>query len=77
MNLNEWQGRNPSGRPSAVDLLPEAVREQLIEARRSGTHSVPSMVAWLRAEGFDAVTVAGLYQYFRNRNIGNRDTSPA
>lgn len=67
MKLSEFRLERP--RRSVVDLLPDGVRDQLCEARRSGSHNVPEMVAWLRAEGYDEVTAGALRQWFDRRGV--------
>lgn len=66
MLLDEWpQGR--VGRTSAIDRLPDDVRDQLVDARLAGTHSVRAMVAWLTNEGYTDVTVNALANWFSTR----------
>jgi hypothetical protein len=67
MKLTEWPTRKQVGRPSAVDLLPDEVRDQLVAARLGGTHSVGAMVAWLKAEGHDQVSSNALANWFQTR----------
>jgi len=43
------------------------VRDQLIDARLAGTHSVAQMVAWLQAEGYDRVSANALSNWFQTR----------
>jgi hypothetical protein len=69
MNLNEWPARANTGRPSCIDMLPDDVREQLIAARTSGSHSVSAMVAWLKHLGHETVTANALYNWFTTRGI--------
>lgn len=66
MKLSSWE-RRKSGRLSVVDTLPDEVREQLIEARLAGTHSVGSMVEWLAHEGYEQVTASALSGWFQSR----------
>lgn len=68
MKLDEWQRRKP-GRQSAVDLLPDEVRAQLIAARQAGTHSVGSMAEWLAHEGYETVTASALSNWFQSRGV--------
>jgi hypothetical protein len=76
VKLDAWPGRKPS-RLSVVDRLPADVLEQLIAARRAGTHSVTAMAEWLAHEGHTdpPVTANALRNYFANRgiNIGEAD----
>lgn len=69
MKLNDWPTSNRATRVSVVDLLPDDVREQLIESRLAGNHSVPAMVAWLKSEGHDQVSTSALSAWFLNRNL--------
>lgn len=56
-----------------VDGLPADVIDQLVEARRSGSHSVADMVDWLHNDpdhtdaAFRKVTVSALQQWFAAR----------
>jgi hypothetical protein len=52
---------------TVVDRLPDDIKAQLIEARVSGSHTVPEMVAWLRQEGFTDVQPRGLNYWFSAR----------
>lgn len=58
---------------SAIDALPNEIREQLVEARINNTHYVPEMVAWLHSEEFegefDHVTVPMLNHWFLRRGM--------
>lgn len=67
MKLSDFPRHRRTARVSAVDLLPDEVVAQLIEARRSATHSVGAMVEWLKSEGYDNVTVAMLSCWFQAR----------
>jgi hypothetical protein len=69
--LSETTGRKRTRR-SAVDTLPEDIREQLIEARLAGTHSVTDMVEWLHndpehGDAYHSVSVPALTQWFQRR----------
>lgn len=68
MNIDDWP-RRATGRISVVDRLPDEVREQLVAARRNGTHSVNQMVAWLKHEGYEDVTRDALFNWFWTRGI--------
>lgn len=68
MNLDDWP-RRATGRSSAVDRLPDEVRDQLVEARRTGSHSVSAMIAWLKHEGYEDVTRNALFNWFSTRGI--------
>jgi hypothetical protein len=50
--LADVQGGS-SHKKSAIDLLPQDVVDQLIEARTKRTHSSSQMIAWLHDEDFD------------------------
>jgi hypothetical protein len=78
MQLANVPSEKRVGRPSAVDLLPDDVRDQLIAARGAATHSVREMVRWLHEDEdlqgnpvvgakCRAVTVSGLNQWFTSR----------
>jgi len=67
MKLSEFPTTRRTGRVSGVDLLPDEVRDQLIAARLSGSHSVGAMVAWLKAEGYEHVSTAMLSCWFQAR----------
>lgn len=43
---------------SKCDKLPDEIKEQLVEAYRNRTHSVPDMIRWLNHPDFD-----GEYSY--------------
>jgi hypothetical protein len=76
MKLTEWPGRKRIGRPSVVDLLPTDVRDQLVAARQTGSHSVSAMIEWLNAEGYGELNVTpnALYNWFTTRGIHRGDT---
>jgi phosphoserine phosphatase len=67
MNLSDWPSKRAVGRVSVVDQLPPEVVEQLIAARRAGSHSVGAMIAWLKSEGHDTVSVSALTNWFQAR----------
>ena len=54
---------------SSVDRLPDEVRDQLVAARRADTHSVSTMVEWLRTTGHDSVSVNALNNWFAAHQI--------
>jgi len=66
MMLNEWPGRR-RGRPSVVDTLPDDVIAQVVDARVSGSHSVSSMIEWLKSEGYENVSPSALINWFQTR----------
>lgn len=77
MKLASWEWRK-TGRRSVVDALPDGLREQLIEARLAGTHSVGSMIEWLHNDEeihtdddvktrCEAVTASALSGWFQSR----------
>lgn len=76
MKLSEWPTRNGCGRISVVDQLPDDVRDQLVDARRNGTHSVSAMVEWLKAEGYEHLNVTrdALYNWFQTRGIRHAES---
>lgn len=67
MKLSEFPTTRRTGRVSGVDLLPDDVIAQLVEARQEGTHSVAAMVEWLHAEGHEHVSAAMLSCWFQAR----------
>lgn len=67
MKLSDYQ--RPAVARSSVDVLPEDVRDQLCEAKRTGSHTVPEMIEWLRLEGYGAVTPGALRQWFDRRGV--------
>lgn len=69
MKLNDWPTSRRTARLSVVDLLPDEVRDQLVQARLAGSHSVGAMVEWLKSEGHDRVTVAALSCWFQSRGF--------
>ena len=54
---------------SSVDRLPVEVRDQLVAARRADSHSVSTMVEWLRSIGHDGVSVNALNNWFGAHQI--------
>ena len=54
---------------SSVDRLPVEVRDQLVAARRADTHSVSTMVEWLRTIGHDSVSVNALNNWFNAHRV--------
>jgi hypothetical protein len=54
---------------SSVDRLPVEVRDQLVAARRADTHSVSTMVEWLRTLGHDTVSVNALNNWFNAHRV--------
>jgi len=58
---------------SAVDKLPPEILEQLVEARKSRSHSVPEMVDWLHDEDFQGaylhISCPMLYNWFGRRGV--------
>lgn len=73
MQLSDWEARANVGRQSCVDRLPDDIRDQLVKARTTGSHSAAAMVAWLKHEGYDEVTTAALYNWFQTRGINRVD----
>jgi hypothetical protein len=67
MKLSEFPARKQVGKPSVVDQLPDEIRQQLIDARLAGTHSVGAMCAWAKAEGYENVTSNALSNWFQTR----------
>ena len=63
--LQEWP-TGKVGRTSVVDLLPDEVKDQLVKARRNGTHSVRAMSEWLAHLGHE-VSVNALSNWFSSR----------
>lgn len=71
MRLSDVPSRH-KGRVSVVDLLPDDVREQLVEARETGSHSLTQMLWWLHndpdaGEHGPNVTKDALRQWFDRR----------
>lgn len=69
--LSETQGRARTRR-SAIDAIPDEIKDQLVEARTSGTHSVMDMVDWLHndpdhGDNYQKITVPALTQWFQRR----------
>jgi len=60
---------------SSVDRLPVEVRDQLVAARRADTHSVSTMVEWLRATGHDSVSINALNNWFGAHQIARGGAS--
>lgn len=54
---------------SSVDKLPGEVRDQLVAARQADTHSVSTMIEWLRSLGHDGVTVNSLNNWFNAHQV--------
>ena len=69
MKLSDFPTQRRVGRVSHVDLLPDDVVAQLVEARLAGSHSVSVMVEWLQSEGYDQVSPGALSGWFLSRNI--------
>lgn len=67
MKLSDFPSTRRVGRVSVIDTLPEEVREQLIEARLSGSHSTGAMVEWLKSEGYNNVNASTLSNWFQAR----------
>ena len=60
---------------SSVDRLPSEVRDQLVAARRADTHSVSTMVEWLRSIGHDTVSINALNNWFGAHQIARGSAS--
>ena len=54
---------------SSVDRLPSEVRDQLVAARQADSHSVSTMVEWLRSIGHDTVSTNALNNWFQAHQI--------
>ena len=54
---------------SSVDRLPDEVRDQLVAARRADTHSVNTMVEWLRTLGHNDVSANALNNWFNVHRV--------
>jgi hypothetical protein len=79
MRLSDRPTSRRRGRVSSVDRLPTDILDQLLEARRSGSHSVNDMVDWLHSDPdhtdpvFQQVTASALSQWFaaRGHRVGS------
>jgi hypothetical protein len=69
--LNEFL--EPAEGAGGVNALPPEIRDQLVNARRTRTHSTSEMLAWLEAEGHE-LTSAQINGWFQARGIKANST---
>lgn len=66
-SLAEFAAANPLRRVGCfVCNLPDDVRSQMETAKKNRTASYPTMVAWLRANGFDDATKGRIERHWQD-----------
>ncbi len=65
-SLNEF--REPDTAKRRIDDIPQEMLDQLVGARRSGSHTMRDMIDWLTAEGYE-ISSSQLAGWFHRNGI--------
>lgn len=73
MKLGDYVFEGEADR-SAIGKLPDEIREQLIEAKRTGSHTVPQMLTWLHdtelhGDKYQNISTSILHGWFQRKGI--------